>query len=128
MRYIKRIEIGGFMKKYLILLSFLIAIPYANASESNECRSLDIREFGLIEDGNIGAAWTEAQLIQKFGPPCQIVSLGKTFTEKRSESGKTIIGDILEKKQFIYTGDNVNKTSIITIVNGVVVKKERIYD
>ncbi len=108
-------------------------------AEPKECKSLDVREFGLISDGNISDPWSEAQLIAKYGPPCQIINLGDVYTQrsfgktieigpKTIEQDKIISGEVAEKKQFIYTGDSANKTSIITLIGGVVVKKERIYD
>ncbi|MBI5587840.1 MAG: hypothetical protein HY889_05675 [Deltaproteobacteria bacterium] len=123
----------------LLSLSFISANSYANGSDIKECKSLDVREFGLISDGSISEPWSEAQLIEKYGPPCQIINLGEVFTKrsfgkiieigpKTSEQDKITSGEIAEKKQFIYTRDYSNKTSIITIVGGVVVKKERIYD
>lgn len=123
----------------LFLLSFFISVnSYANGSDIKDCKSLDIREFALISDGDISASWSEAQLIEKYGPPCQTINLGEVFITKGSgktteintkaqEQGKITSGEIAVKKQFVYTGDYSNKTTIITIVGGVVVKKERIY-
>lgn len=134
-----RILNSNTLKTILTLLFLLSFNSYANGSDIKECKSLDTREFGLVGDGTIGAPWSEAQLIEKYGPPCQIINLGAVFTKrsfgkiieigpKDSEHDKITFGEISEKKQFIYTRDYSNKTSIITIVGGVVVKKERIYD
>lgn len=114
------------MKRYAIVLISLLLVSYAYAEESHECKSLDIREFGLIEDGSISSPWSEALLIQKYGLPCMTVELGESF--KKKKDGKITTGEFFEKKQFIYSGDSTNKTSVITIVDGVVVKKERVYD
>ena len=67
----------------LFFLSFFIpANSHANGDDIIKCKSLDTREFGLIDDGNIGAPWSEAQLIDKYGQPCQIINLGEVFVIK----------------------------------------------
>ncbi len=131
----KRIVKAVFM---LFFLSFFIPTgSHANGNDIIKCKSLDTREFGLIDDGNIGAPWSEAQIIDKYGQPCQIINMGEVFVMKSQgkiteldvktrEQGKTTSGEISMKKQFVYRGDYSNKATIITIVGGVVVKKERI--
>ncbi|MEK6791433.1 MAG: hypothetical protein AABY45_07020 [Deltaproteobacteria bacterium] len=132
--------INGAVNKAVFLLFFLsFFIPansHANGDDIIKCKSLDTREFGLIDDGTIGAPWSEAQLTDKYGQPCQIINLGEVFVMKSQgkitemdtktrEQGKITSGEIAVKKQFVYRGDYSNKATIITIVGGAVVKKER---
>lgn len=93
--------------------------------KARKCKSLDIREFGLISDTPVDP-WTEATLLEKYGPPCHVIHSGEVFFERRR--GERRIGRFAEKKQYVYSGDYSDRTSVITIVDGVVVKKERIYD
>lgn len=99
------------------------------------CKALDIREFGLISD-SFTDPWSEATLVEKYGPPCEIIHIGDVFVERSfvkekpetKERARVKTGFFAEKKQYVYRGSDSDKTSIITIVNGVVVRKERIYD
>ncbi|MBI5235864.1 MAG: hypothetical protein HY886_06415 [Deltaproteobacteria bacterium] len=133
--------INGAVNKAVFLLFFLsFFIPSGSGANGNDiikCKSLDTREFGLINDGNIGEPWSEAQIIDKYGQPCQIINMGEVFVTKShvkiieldaktGAQGKTTSGEIAVKKQFVYKGDYSNKATIITIVGGVVVKTERI--
>ncbi|MBI5827203.1 MAG: hypothetical protein HZB22_05710 [Deltaproteobacteria bacterium] len=88
-----------------------------------------MREFGLISDGSISAPWTEAALIDKFGPPCEIIDLGylkSTGPDPRGGKTGSQADQYLEKKQYVYKGDYSNKTTIITIIDGKVARKERV--
>lgn len=132
------------LKNYTIAIAFVFALfiscnTHAQAKAENECRSLDVSEFGLISDGSISAPWTEVQLMQKYGPPCAVLDLGDVFIERKfgrlvevapktKEQSGIISGQIAQKRQLVYWGDSVDKTSVITVIDGVVVKKERIYD
>lgn len=125
---------------FFVLSSMLI--PFTSQAEESpwfDCHSLDIVEFGLISDGNISSPWTEAELLLKYGPPCTEIRLGAVYIERRagrvveitpelSAQRETVLDQTAEKKQLIYVGDYTDKTSVITIIDGIVVKKERIYD
>lgn len=109
--------------------STLIAGNGAEDSDNRKCRSLDVREFGLISDGSISAPWSEAALIDKFGPPCEIIDLGyvkSTGPDPRSGKTGSQADQYLEKKQYVYKGDYGNRTTIITIIDGKVSRKERV--
>lgn len=79
-----------------------------NAVTPIRCKSLDTREFGLVNDGRFGRGWTRSELISKYGPPCwtRFVSNGE---------------------ELVYESDGSNNGSIFTILNGYVAKKVRIY-
>lgn len=79
-----------------------------NAVTPIRCKSLDTREFGLVNDGRLGRGWTKFELISKYGPPCwtRFVSNGE---------------------ELVYESDGSNNGSIFTILNGYVAKKVRIY-
>lgn len=127
-----------------IILLVFSALLFPSISQAEEpywfdCHSLDIVEFGLISDGSISEPWTEAQLVLKYGPPCTEVGLGEVNIERRQGRVVEIVpngaevqgaasGQIAAKKQLVYTGDYIDKTSVITVIDGVVVRKERIYD
>jgi len=117
--------------------AFVVLISTAMAEDKASCKPLDTREFGLVSDGEITEPWSEAQLVEKYGSPCQIIDLGEIHIErgkgritelgeKTLQQGKVKTGTVAIKKQFIYTGDYSNKTSVFTVIDGVVVKKERI--
>lgn len=102
------------------------------------CDSLDTSEFGLISDGSISEPWSEVELLEKYGPPCYVIPLGEVFIKRSygriyelgpviSRQDKVVEGEVAIKKQYVYTGDYTSPTSIITVVGGVVVKKERLY-
>lgn len=123
---------------FLLVFTLVLSVSNSSAEEKVTCKSLDIREFGLVSDGEIIEPWSEGQLIGKYGPPCQIIDLGDVYIERNRgrivELGaKTLQHENLKsgasafKKQFIYSGDDSNKTSIFTILDGLVVKKERIF-
>ena len=117
--------------------AFVVLISTAMAEDKASCKPLDTREFGLVSDGEITEPWSEAQLVEKYGSPCQIIDLGEIYIErskgritelgeKTLQQDKVKTGTVAIKKQFIYTGDYSNKTSVFTVIDGVVVKKERI--
>ena len=121
----------------LICFAFVALISTAMAEDKPGCKSLDTREFGLVSDGEITEPWSEAQLVEKYGSPCQIIDLGEIHIErgkgritelgeKTLQQGKVKTGTVAIKKQFIYTGDYSNKTSVFTVIDGVIMKKERI--
>ena len=121
----------------LICFAFVALISTAMAEDKPGCKSLDTREFGLVSDGEITEPWSETQLVEKYGSPCQIIDLGEIrierskgriteLGEKTLQQDKVKAGTVAIKKQFIYTGDYSTKTSVFTIIDGVVVKKERI--
>lgn len=102
------------------------------------CDALDTSEFGLISDGSISEPWSEVELLEKYGPPCYVIPLGEVFIKRSygkiyelgpviSRQDKVVEGEVAIKKQYVYTGDYTSPTSIITVVGGVVVKKERLY-
>lgn len=120
-----------------IVLSVAFPDAYARADENPKCKSLDTREFGLVSDGEIVESWSEAKLLEKYGPPCIIIELGEVYFErvrgriteidpKTIEKEKWKSGATTLKKQYIYSGDSSNRTSVFTILDGVVVKKERL--
>lgn len=126
------------MKISLLFAAFISFASPAMAEETTKCRSLDTREFGLVSDGEISDPWSEVELVVKYGPPCQILELGEVFIErsrgrivelgpKTYQQDKLKSGTFAIKKQYIYKGDYSSGTSVFTIVDGVVVKKERIY-
>ena len=127
------------MNKIAALIFFFAIFSFsAMAEDKKSCRAIDTREFGLVSTGDIDEPWSEAQLIEKYGQPCAIIELGEVFMEKREGriielDAKTIMQDKQKlrataiKKQFIYSGDFSSKTSVFTIINGVVVKKEKIF-
>lgn len=103
-----------------------------------ECNALDTSEFGLISDGGISEPWSEVELLEKYGPPCYVLPIGEVFIKRSygrvyelgpviSRQDKAVEGEVATKKQYVYTGDYSSPTSIITVVGGVVVKKERLY-
>lgn len=117
--------------------AFAVFISTAMAEDKAICKPLDTREFGLVSDGEITEPWSEAQLVEKYGSPCKIIDLGEIsierskgriteLGEKTLQQDKVKTGTVAIKKQFIYTGDYSNKTSVFTVIDGVVVKKERI--
>ena len=117
--------------------AFVVLISTAMAEDKASCKPLDTREFGLVSDGEITEPWSEAQLVEKYGSPCQIIELGEIYIErskgritelgeKTLQQGKVKTGTVAIKKQFIYTGDYSNKTSVFTVIDGVIMKKERI--
>lgn len=119
---------------FCFVIASLISISAAQAEETS-CRALDTREFGLVSDGEISDPWSEVELVVKYGPPCQILELGEVFIER--SRGRILElgpkrpdaiprGTFAIKKQYIYKGDYSSGTSVFTIVDGVVVKKERI--
>ncbi len=121
-----------------ICFAFIIFVSTTVAEDKVSCKSLDTREFGLVSAGEITEPWSEAQLIEKYGTPCQIIDLGGVYIErsrerivelgpKISEQEKIKTGTVAVKKQFIYSGDASSRTSVFTIIDGVVVKKERIF-
>lgn len=121
-----------------IIVALLIFISIALADETVNCKSLDTREFGLISTGEIDEPWSEVKLIERYGPPCYIIDLGEVLIKrnrgrilelgpKTFQQDNNKIGTIAIKKQFIYNGNDSNRTSVFTIVDGVVVKKERIW-
>lgn len=125
------------MKIPFIFAAVMFFASMSMAEEKGTCRSLDTREFGLVSDGEISEPWSEIKLIEKYGPPCQIIELGEVYIErhrgrilelgpKTIEEEKLKVGTFAIKKQFIYKGDYTNPTSVFTIIDGVVVKKERI--
>ncbi|MBI5903673.1 MAG: hypothetical protein HZB84_09360 [Deltaproteobacteria bacterium] len=116
-------------RKNHIVSSTLIASNDAGDSDNRKCKSLDVREFGLISDGSISAPWSEAALTGKFGPPCEIIDLGyvkSTGPDPRSGKTGSQADQYLEKKQYVYKGDYSNRATIITIIDGKVAKKERV--
>jgi hypothetical protein len=128
--------------KGIIALSLFLPFTLSGASAAepmpSDCKPLDTTEFGLISDGGISEPWSEVELLQKYGPPCYVLPLGEVFIRRNygrvfelgpviGRHDRTVAGEIAIKKQYVYTGDYTNGTSIITIVGGVVVKKERIY-
>ncbi|HKZ46570.1 MAG TPA: hypothetical protein VJ202_04220 [Thermodesulfobacteriota bacterium] len=127
------------MNKIAALIFFFAIFSFsAMAEDKKSCRAIDTREFGLVSTGDIDEPWSEAQLIEKYGQPCAIIELGEVFMEKSEGriielDAKTIMQDKQKlrataiKKQFIYSGDFSSKTSVFTIINGVVVKKEKIF-
>lgn len=122
--------------KALLPLLIASAMTISTAiAEENSCRSLDTREFGLISDGEISEPWSEVRLIGKYGPPCQILDLGEVFIERSRgrilelgprRSDEIVKGSFAVKKQYIYKGDYSSGTSVFTIIDGVVARKERI--
>lgn len=117
--------------------AFVVLISTVMAEDKASCKPLDTREFGLVSDGEITEPWSEAQLVEKYGSPCQIIDLGEIYIErskgritelgeKTLQQGKVKIGTVAIKKQFIYTGDYSNKTSVFTVIDGVIMKKERL--
>ena len=117
--------------------AFVVLISTAMAEDKASCKPLDTREFGLVSDGEITEPWSEAQLVEKYGSPCQIIDLGEIHIErgkgritelgeKTLQQGKVKTCTVAIKKQFIYTGDYSNKTSVFTVIDGVIMKKERI--
>lgn len=106
--------------------------------EAPKCKPLDVREFGLISTSPVDP-WHEVTLVEKFGPPCQVIHLGDVFTERGVERlerdpvtgvERRVIrsGGFAERKQYVYWGSYTHRTTVITIVGGVVVAKERLYD
>lgn len=123
------------MRRFYVVAVFIFLASVAGAEEQTACRSLDTREFGLVSDGEISDPWSEVELVVKYGPPCQILELGEVFIER--SRGRILElgpkrpdaiprGTFAIKKQYIYKGDYSSGTSVFTIVDGVVVKKERI--
>ena len=118
----------------LIALALIVSISMSTAEGNESCRSLDTREFGLVSDGEISEPWSEIKLIEAYGPPCQIINLGEVFFQTNNERIREIgprtrdtqRGTFATKEQFVYKGDYSNPTSVFTIVDGVVVKKERV--
>ncbi|MEK7842468.1 MAG: hypothetical protein AAB197_07315 [Deltaproteobacteria bacterium] len=127
------------MNKIAALIFFFAIFSFSvMAEDKKSCRVLDTTEFGLVSAGEIGESWSEVQLTEKYGEPCQIIDLGVVFLEKSQErtieldpktfqKNKQKTGMAAVKKQFIYRGDYSSGTSVFTIINGVIVKKERIY-
>ncbi len=129
---------GHYMRRFYAVAVFIFLASVAGAEEPTTCRALDTREFGLVSDGEISDPWSEVELVVKYGPPCQILELGEVFIErsrgrilelgpKTSQLERLKTGTFAIKKQYIYKGDYSSGTSVFTIVDGVVVKKERIY-
>ena len=131
---------GGLLLIAALALRFLtpLAAVAAVQAETPECHALDTSEFGLISDGNISEPWSEVELLEKYGPPCYVIPLGEVFIKRSygriyelgpviSRQDKVVEGEVAIKKQYVYTGDYTSPTSIITVVGGVVVKKERLY-
>jgi hypothetical protein len=125
------------MKRLIFALAFAVMASSAMTKEKDTCRSLDTREFGLVSDGSITEPWSEVKLIERYGPPCLMIELGEVYIErsrglivelgpKTLLQGKLKAGTLAVKKQFIYKGDYSNPTTVFTIVDGVVVRKERI--
>ena len=117
--------------------AFVVLISTAMAEDKASCKPLDTREFGLVSDGEITEPWSEAQLVEKYGSPCQIIDLGEIHIErgkgritelgeKTFQKDKIKTGTVAVKKQLIYTGGYLNKTSVFTVIDGVIMKKERI--
>jgi len=128
----------------IAVLALWFLTPYATcvaavqSEPSPACDALDTREFGLISDGSISEPWSEVALLEKYGPPCYEIPLGEVFVKRSygrvyelgpviSRQDKVVEGEVAIKKQYVYTGDYTSPTSIITVVGGVVVKKERLY-
>lgn len=121
----------------LICFAFVVLISAGMAEDKASCKPLDTREFGLVSDGEITEPWSEVQLVEKYGSPCQTIDLGEVYIEKSKgrilelgekplQQDKAKTGAAAIKKQLIYTGDYSNKTSVFTVIDGVIVKKERI--
>lgn len=121
-------------------LIFLFAIFSFSvmAEDKKSCRAIDTTEFGLVSAGEIGEPWSEVQLLEKYGQPCTIIELGEVFIEKSEGhiieldaktfmQDKQRVSETAIKKQFVYSGDFSSKTSVFTIINGVIVKKEKIF-
>lgn len=126
------------MKIAILSLILVILATVVTAADEVTCKSLDTREFGIVSDGEITESWSEAKLIVRYGPPCQIIELGEVYIErskgrileiepKTFEQEKLKRGMVAIKKQLIYRGDDSSRASIFTIIEGVVVKKERIF-
>ena len=84
-----------------------VAYP-SKARASKRCRSLDTREFGLVPTDHVNGLWAEADLIERYGPPCQIRDNGRGY------------------KQLFYEKDEYNNGALFKVVNGRVVSKTRI--
>lgn len=110
----------------------------AVARPAPTCKAIDTVEFGLVSDGYIsGTPWLEIELIEKYGPPCLVIDLGEVYVERSNglireiqprlfQTEEVRIGTVAVKKQFIYTGNYSSPTTAFTLIDGVVVKKERV--
>lgn len=125
-------------KMAALIFCFAIFSFSVMAEDKKTCQAIDTTEFGLVSAGEIGEPWSEVQLIEKYGQPCTIIELGEVFIEKSEghiieldsktyQQEKQKLRTTAIKKQFIYSGDYSSKTSVFTIINGVVVKKEKIF-